>query len=58
MDRFLLIFFSLFLGGGGLEVRRNGAGPPFPLDIHVSLYHRHWHYNPERAIVVRHHETD
>jgi len=48
----------LFPGGGGLEVRRDGARPNLPLDLHAGL--RAWHGadHPASAQPLRHHEAD
>lgn len=37
----MYVLFGLLPGGGGLEVRRDGARPDLPLDLHAGL--RSWY---------------
>ena len=54
----LLYFKFLILGGGGLEIRGDGARPDLPLDIHGGL--RAWYGvdYPAGAEPLRYHEAD
>lgn len=54
-----MFFFSgLFLGGGRLEVRRDGDRPDFSLALHGGLRDRHGVYYFSSAESVRYYEAD
>lgn len=56
-NKYPLIASSLLAGGGGLEVRGDGAGQAVPVDIHDYVYRRLGTDSVPGAQPVRHDAT-